>query len=285
LLEDEVRAITGVGNTVYLGISNRVVALDVTDPTFPVWIGEASDLPGTVTQLALVSDHIYALYPGGVSVVDVSEPGDLLQVGTIETDPGLLDLIPGPDRLYAPIAGGQGSALQVFNLSNPAALRLSGSAPILHEPFDFKVGEELGYLTHGSGLSILDLADPTDIQPVGSYQFPGGALSVAPTPGYVFVGVAGSGIHVLSVDDPTAPELVSVYPLAGDPVAIQALYDGVLVVLTDSLVALFDVGQPESLDLVGEYPLPGGLQDLHLTDEIAFVALGESGMLVIDLSQ
>jgi hypothetical protein len=59
----------------------------------------------------------------------------------------------------------------------------------------------------------------------------------------------------------------------------------VLVALTENQVVLLDVSEPEALQLVGEYVLPGRVHDLHLTDEIAFVALGESGMLVIDLSQ
>ena len=126
LLEDEVHALTGTGNVVFLGIDNRVVALDVTDPTFPVWIGEAGELPGPVQQLALVSEHIYALHPGGMSVLDITEPGDLVPVSYLETDPGLFDLVPGLDRLYGPVGGGQSSLLQIYNVGNPSAPSLSG---------------------------------------------------------------------------------------------------------------------------------------------------------------
>ena len=284
LLEVDVQTLTGTGNVVFLGIDNRVVALDVTDPTFPVWISEAGNLPGPVLQLALVSEHIYALHPGGISVLDITEPGDLLPVGYIETDPGLFDLVPGPDRLFGPVGGGQGSLLQIFNVGSPSAPRISGTAEILQEPFDFKLLEARGFITHGPRLSILDLENPEAIRSLGSYEFPGAALSVAPNRNFAFVGVAGSGIHVVNVFDPAAPETLSVYPMADDPVAIHFLFDGVLVALTETRVFLLDVSQPETLQLMGEYGLPGRLHDLKLTDEIAFIAMGESGMLVLDLS-
>jgi hypothetical protein len=285
LLEDEVRALTGTGNVVFLGIDNRVVALDVTDPTFPVWIGEAGDLPGPVQRLAISSEHIYALHPGGVSVLDISEPGDLLEVGYIETDPGLFDLVPGNGSLYGPVGGGQGSLLQVFNIGNPGSPRPSGSAEVIHEPFDFKLFDGRGFITHGPRLSILALEDPADIQPIGTYEFPGAALAVALHHNNALVGVTGLGIYVVSLVDPAALEVLAVYPHAGDPVALQMLYDGVLMAMTETRVILLDVTQPQAFQLLGEYELPGQLRDVKLTDEIAFVALGESGMLVLDLSQ
>jgi hypothetical protein len=285
LLEDEVRALTGTGNVVFLGIDNRVVALDVTDPTFPIWIAEAGDLPGPVQRLAIIAEHIYALHPGGVSVLDISEPGDLLEVGYVNTDPGLFDLVPGQENLYGPVGGGQGSLLQVFNVGKPGSPRPSGSAQLLHEPYDFKLLNERGFITHGPRFSILDLEDPADIQVIGTIELPGAAMSVAADHDYAFVGVAGSGIYVVNLADPAALDILSMYPLGGDPVAIQILYDGVLMAVTETRVLLLDVSQPEALQLLGEYELPGRLRDLKLTDDIAFVALGEAGMLVLDLSQ
>ena len=153
------------------------------------------------------------------------------------------------------------------------------------EPFDFEVAEGYGYLTHGSRLSILDLENPGDIQLVGTYEFPGTALAVAPLRNRAIVGVAGAGLYVLNLENLEAPSVESVVPLDGNPVSIQTLYDGVLVVMTETEVVLFNGTQSGGLYPMGDFVLPGRPEDLQLTDEVAFVALGESGMVVIDLSQ
>jgi hypothetical protein len=69
----------------FLGQGPRVVALDISHPDAPKWLGESEVLPGLVTGLEVIDRYAYAvtLY-GGLTVLDISNPAEIKKAGYVE---------------------------------------------------------------------------------------------------------------------------------------------------------------------------------------------------------
>jgi hypothetical protein len=84
---------------VYLGAGESVVAVDVSDPTLPVKLAESEPLPGEdsgyddveikdVLGLGISGDHLIAVRPGGITLLDIGSRSELPIIGSwlLETD-------------------------------------------------------------------------------------------------------------------------------------------------------------------------------------------------------
>ena len=197
--------------------------VDVTEDT-PVEVGFVPTLAGASDSKDVkVHDRFAYLVNeiGPMQIVDLADPTNPVQVGTLDTQPGIpqggahnawID----SGRLY--VTGGRSpGGLRIYSLADPAAPALLSRI----EPFyyhDLYVSGDRGYASgiYGDGVDVLDLSDPSNPTRLGLFNYPGsGAHNVCTTEDgrYAFVGdeigSAGNWTRVFEVSDPQDAEYVT----------------------------------------------------------------------------
>lgn len=138
-----------------------------------------------------------------------------------------------PGENTVAVAAGDGIAylsswygLHVLDVSDPRSPRLVGWLAAV--PNRFAVVGKLAYVAEdGMGLSIIDLADPTQPVRLGSVELPYDyPFDVTVEGSHAFVADGGAGVQVCDVSDPHLPRLIAGYALDGD---IAATAHGVAV--------------------------------------------------------
>jgi hypothetical protein len=141
---------------------------------------------GAVTSVELSGQYAYVGVGPRVVVLDISDPRTPTPVGQGPVFPNLvqdLEMVQGH---------------LVVGIDRPATP--SGNIPIAHVNF---VGEHIG--VNGTGVMVLDLADPTRPRVVADVELPGEARRVIVVGDRLFVGGGWTGIDVLDVSNPHAP--------------------------------------------------------------------------------
>jgi hypothetical protein len=251
--------------------------LDVSDPTAPtVLASTATGWHGW--QVTAVGDHAYlADTLRGVAIIDVSNPNSPALLSTRERPTFVTDVF--VDTNAAPLRGSDVSTqndigpyayivdpqkLWVTDMADPAnpaivsvtdlqaqdwsTLRVSVSP---HEP----TGQNLAYVTKEyNGLEIFNVTDPRN--PARAGLFP------APAQTYftdVSVSPAGTHAYVTSVGGVFPP--------------------------TDGMLRVVDVTDPANPAQVAAYDTPGDAHRVHLSDGVAYVADGQTGLRLVDVQQ
>ena len=182
-------------------VTNRLSGLeliDVSDPAAPAASGSYF-AEGYAIDVAVAGSRAYVIdTPGGLSIVDLTETGEELEArGTLATR-----------EMSAAVAVG--------------TLRRNGAETTL-----------AGLMSSESTLELIDVTDPTEPVPLGSYRDAGrpgtgGYIAAAATGGLVHVELAGPLafladayppflLQVVDVSDPAAPTLVTEYEPSGPP--------------------------------------------------------------------
>lgn len=241
--------------------------MDLSDPAAPVEVGayHPSDLSLVGKVLAVVGDYAYTVYDGsssksgGLRTVDISDPTTPTEVGTFVTGGPVRDVAVSGD--YAYLLVGQGIPhLAIVDLSDPehpAEISLDPIAPWLGQ--SLAVVDRYVYLAYPGSpdsvgyLQVLDVADLVHPAEIGRYEGLTSTVADIALQGEQAYIAAGDGLHIVNVADPAAP-------------AVAGLYrpDATLGAGRDVVV----VGNPSS-----------GSGQVY-----AYVAAGEGGLLVVDVS-
>ncbi|MEJ2627839.1 MAG: hypothetical protein P8078_04720, partial [bacterium] len=175
----------------------------------------------------------------------------------------------------------------------------------LPEPlYNVVVSGNYAYVADGqSGLRIIDISTPATPFEVGHYNTNGTAYDVVYASDTVYVADGAGGLKVIDVSTKTAPTLVGLYSTGGIARSIDFCdYNiqgkHVLVsyysdnhVVTDDGVRIFDVTDAENINQPGNifltkdkaWDIKIGTRTLD-PDTLAFVADGDSGLMMIDIS-
>ena len=173
------------------------------------------------------------------------------------------------------LCAGNGGALDVIDVSNPAVPRRVGQIVLPSLVRDVQVSGNLALVaTYRTGVRIIDVSVPENPTELSSVATAGNALSIRVQGTRAYVAADTSGVIILDIADPANPHVLSVITV--DPSAFDvALSNSLLLVATgDSGIALFDVSDPESPIEVGQYALAGGFAavSVDVCNALAYVA-------------
>lgn len=289
--------VTVNGNYAYLPASHGVWALDISDPSNPIWPdaifhgnklwestegGWAREIAGKDGLLYVsVSNQDTCLY-----ILDASDPLNLAEIG----------------RLTIPQSNG---AMQLFVSGNYAYLGM------------YNDGQYTG------GVAIVDISDPTTPQLAGIYEGEGGSISYYEIP---FLGIAPpyliiskkaqasqpAELIIVDVSNPSQPERKGVYKFEIDgevePFVVlkravaKGTQESSLIYVTDcnrdtvqigmqrgmapTRLLTFDISSPENPQLVDEYLQSGLGKYRHLVQDEDYLYLTDAnfGVRIFDLS-
>lgn len=232
----------------------------------------------------VVSDAGYAYCATGVAltVIDVSDPNNLQQVGYAGSDEALQCVALSGQYAYA-AKGSTGVA--VFDVSDPAHPAYTGGTyTVGTTTVGLAVSSSRLYLaTWDQGIYIVDHAPPTGLIWRGHCDTPGHAAAVAVSGSYAYVADREGGLRIINVSDPMLPAEVG-HLVTDSPANSIALDKGYAYVGTDAGLEVIDVYNPAAPVQASKVSLPGRALDVVFYEGIAYVADDAGGLRLVDVS-
>lgn len=249
------------GTFAYVARSETLTVFDIRDPAAPVRRGSHA-FPEKIWGFTVRGSSAFvAAGHSGLFVLDVSDPDALSVRGSIIT--------PGQAKNVA-VAGSRAvvadhmSGIDVVDVGDLDALESLGSVYTDGYARDVAMFGSFAYgVDNPSGFYVLDLEQADPLAPVGMMQS-------APAPRFVEILEADPGIAVLVGGVPYDP--------------LRALRSQPSNAVPEGALHLYDVTDPSAPVPLASLPTPGGTQAVALRGRTAYVADGEAGLSVVDLS-
>jgi hypothetical protein len=259
----------------YLGASNHLFVVDVTDPSNPSELGL---YPTTAQGVAPAGSLVYvAAGDDGLRVIDVSQPHT----------PSLVDTLDTPEWAYAVALSGthayvadSGSGLRIIDISTPSNLSEDGFYDTPDSAEDVAMTGHYALVADDErGLRILDVSAPGAPVEEGAYDVPSAAWSVAVSGTLAYVGdyymvpgSAGGALRIVDVSDPANPAQAGFAELSGrgSGVALSVGYAYLSGEKAGLLVA--DITDPFSPTEVISYPTTKLAHDVAVMGDYAYLA-------------
>jgi len=256
---------------------------DVTHPDSPNQIG-VHDTPGRCLGSAILGDSLCVADDyGGLRVVDIHDPAAPVEVGRADPPASAWAIAAAGDVAYL---ADSFAGLHLADISNPAApvtASVIGAAGLVA---DVAVSDGYAYVADGHGaLRIFDVSEPNAPVEVGSYVTAYYANSVAVSGDYAYVGDQMDRLRVIRISDPAKPMEVGTWEIPGEPgmpLDISLSGDKVCVATLAGL-AVFSGSPPSPPTAVSTLPLPG-CRGVHAVGKLAYLAVEEMGLVVVDIS-
>jgi len=233
---------------------NGVVIIDVSDPSDPRLVAwKESDVK--CTSVYAKDERVYVCNENGVSILDVSDIEDPVEIGEIRTDEPVISVYAFENFLYT-AEGDRG--VSVFDTSDPSNPIKLGSFDTYGYSRDILVRYPYLYVADDDGgVLILDVSDPSDPHYVGKFTTLSSsehihAYSLFMRYPLLYVG-GFNDFTVLDISNPEDPRLVGH-------------------LTREEILCIF-----EAKNIVSTY-------DISVADTLAFVACGDNGLGMIDVS-
>lgn len=279
----------------FLGVRTQgVTILDLESPAGPKHRGAIS--PTTTAQAVAAEGNIIytATTSQGLRAVDFTDPARPRERGQGTSDLVGWAVVTEAGRAYACEGSVPQHFLNTYDVSNPDQRRLLASAPIPGGHCrDLALSANRLYLPDEFGLEIWDVTNASRPVYLGSFNLAGGGVDG--TAGVEAVGVRGTtafidgvaGIYAIDVSNPTSPRLQGEWqndpPWQVSDVAVDGNFVYVLSGIPAPALIVVDASDPTQLRKVSELVIPAAGQRVIVRDGTAYVAVGASGLAVVDV--
>ncbi len=195
-------------NLMFIVGSNQILALDISNPNEPRYIG--GYYTGTMPEgLWLSGSRFLTLtYDGLLKVYDVTNPASILpQARVLLEEPfSCMGSLPNSGSSFTAAVGNH---LIRYNLSDPLHPQISGQLDIGNQILDIAVEGDFLYVAAGeSGLVVVSAAGPMNLEMVGSVLPGADTYRVRVDHGVAMVNGDHSGnLVVVDVSDPASPQI------------------------------------------------------------------------------
>ncbi len=291
----------------------RVVLMNIEDPSNPVWISNyfCSDI-GSPTGMDLSDGLLYVAkdgwseYPGGLEIVDVSNPAAPFLVSTYDSAIVGYSVTSAFVRDSIVFIGGDYLSLGVVNAANPAApTQVDNFQPFPSPAWHHHlfVDDDHAYATadfwtsgYDTSLYVLNISDAANPFVEGRFATRGPSVRACAEDTIVFlcntVSTYGppsrKGLQIVNVADPTHPTEIGHYDIPAS-LSKDVFVNGrtAFVSSTGDSVGAFDIVDFSDRSRpihVGSYRAPHGTVDSYVSNDHAFLAAGDSGLLILDIS-
>jgi hypothetical protein len=294
----DVAVTSGAGQAyAYLGSSNHLFIVDVTDPDS---LSELGVYTTTAQGVAPVGSYAYvAAGEDGLLAIDISQP----------LTPTLADSLDTPFWAYAvAVSGTQAyvadgdSGLRIVDISTPSDLSEDGFYDTPDSAEDVAISGNYALVADDErGLRIVDISDPEAPSEEGAYDVPSAAWSVAVSGTLAYVGdyyydpgSTRGALRIVDVSDPANPAQAGVAELSGRGAGLalsghyaylSAEQQGLLVVdISDpfspsEVISYPTTYQAHDVAVVGNYAY-----DVALLGDLVYAAADQAGLHIVDVS-
>jgi hypothetical protein len=286
-------SISGSGDTLFLtqywsSSNEHFLSIDISTPTSPIVMDSISlPAPGNCVaindSLAAVSWGERDFSPGGMSLVDISDPSNLAVIGEL------------PDLSY-PVLGlifqenevlvGAGFDVLVVDIAVPDAMSI---VEIVASTNGYKwaieIVETAAYICGTQSLDVVDVGEPGMSEIVASILKGPGVRAVVSQGRYVYASSIGlnwpSTLRVYHLADPPVLNLVAEVEMY---VGAMCMYESYIIVASGSSLLVVDVVNPSIPTVVGQADgIIGSTRDMVCVEGEA-VLVTHSHFMVVDVS-
>ncbi len=251
--------------------------LDVTDPASP-YATHHRDLYDRPWALAANDQFlVVGTQQQGFQIFEFNGPhvyGPLFQE---QNTGGRIEDIENQGDLFYVLSS---SRLMIYEVSDPTTVIPLSSIGLPGNPRRISVrGNRAAVLNADNSVSFISIVDPQTPWVFASYDGLSNASDIVLLDRHA-IAATDSGLQVISTVNPLAPELWEVFSLFDIPRRLAL--DGQMVYATAGNAGLFTVDA--SAYFAEPEPYDGPVYDLRVRDGIGYVAAGEEGLAVLDMS-
>ena len=245
-------------------------------------------IPSYGAGVVLSGDYAYlAGGTGGLRIIDVSEPHNPVEIGTLDTPGQAMDVAVQGD--YAYVADHYQGGLRVIAVSEPSAPWEVGSYDTPGHALGVAVLGPYAYVAdYWEGLRVIDVSVPTAPTEVGFIDLPERTVDVVVRDLLAYVGTF-AGLWVIDVSNPTAPSDIGFMGTSARASGLVLSGDYAYVAADDYYadtggLYVVDISNPAEPTQVGYCPLPSPVWDVDVAGNYAYVAGTRSGLRLLDIS-
>ena len=280
-----------VGNTLY-GATKGLLILDVETPFQPSVITYFRPVTSSYVAYGVAVEDDFAFLTidrNGLFIIDVSDKWQPQQSSFYESLDARDVFVQG--RLAYLLDSDTG--MHILDVTIPSApQKLSDYTGGLQPFIQLRVRNEIAYIAVGGGyLRLVGVGNPQQPQTISTFEKRGWAYSVRRAQNgnaqNAFVALGSDGLSVFDVADTNS--MIEVAHYTGMSFVNKAIPAGdVLYALgyatNSSVLASIDISNPRSPITLDMVPVPSKRNDLAIADGRAYVASGDDGMCIIDIS-
>ena len=247
-------------------------------------------IPGGASNVEYAAGLAYvAAGEAGLQIVDVSDPDDLILVGSLDTPFNALDVaVEGNTVVIADAMGG----MVVVEVSDPTNPLQTATIPLEGQARGITLVDGLAYVANpsaptGASMYIVDVHDPENPVLVHYYVSDVPFLDVEVSGDLAFV-ASTQGLITLDVSVPVSTHRLDT-DWIGDYIKGMAFDGTILYVACDDPnnsndgLRIYDVSDPRDLIHLSFLPTTQGLHDVAVHGTTAYLAEGTWGMTVADV--
>jgi len=241
--------------------------------------------PGPLWDIYIQGEYAYAVYNGGMCIIDVDPPESANIVKELASVSGMDITVDGD---YAYIMG-SGRIVQIVDINPVDSAHLvgaAGSPNTVFHPTDIAVGDGYAYVTYSyfesgsEGLWVFDVDPPESVH--FACHAPGNGNTVVAGNGYAFTW-ADDGLGVIKMKSSQDAQLYHSIKLQKG-IAVRALDDGYLYGTHGEGFTIIDVDPVESARAVWDFTLPAWVDALDVDGGYVYLSTDELGLHIISLS-
>jgi hypothetical protein len=299
-----------VGNLAYISDNYEgLYVVDISDPTAPIELG-FNDSDRYPTSCAIAGDNAFVVGHNDLTVLDVGDPADILDVGAYQTvgsfeqatfsngyafvaaaDAGLR--IIDVNDPYAPFEVGVFEAeddiacvdvvgdyayvcvddsLYILDIQDPSSPTLTGFCASVSIPYCITVVNGYAYCGGLIGMSVIDVRDPTTPVEISEYETQVLEVrDVAVRGDYAFLANTLGGVRVVDISDPTEPSEVGSSFTVGWAYGVEIEHDYLYVASGNVGLAIVDISDPADPDHIRSLDMPGFANAITVENGYAFL--------------
>ncbi len=252
------------------------------------------DTGGWAGAVVVENDIAYVLdlgepTPRGLVLIDVSDPSNPVELGSLEDEDFPIKLDVEGDIVYV---ADQFGSLRIIDASDPTNPVQIGEYVNSGETYDVQVIGDIAYVADLSeGLIILNVSEPSSPEVLGQYSILGACIQLHVANDLVYVvdhRNDNTGLKVVNVSDPEHPFQIESYmpddvDLCNPFVLGDYIYVGNHGTGRGELQIL-DATDPTDITQVGIFDNGGYMNSVFVVGTMAYVSFYERGLIVIDVS-
>jgi hypothetical protein len=185
-----------------------ITAIDVSDPTSPSRL-DWMNVVGYAAGATISGNYAYlGVDDYGLRVVDVSDPTELVEVGSLVFDSAGAVALSGGTAYVTDLYGG----LHAISIADPIEPHLLSSFDTMGESRNVAVAGDLAYLAgRREGLWYLYVTNPVTIEQINLEPESDWVYDVAVNEHIVYLATGQDGLRILDVSDPSEPNELGSY--------------------------------------------------------------------------
>ncbi|MDM7917366.1 MAG: hypothetical protein QUU85_19185, partial [Candidatus Eisenbacteria bacterium] len=273
-LAGDVLDLAEAGGVAYAADASSFSSVDVTNPQSPVVLDSWTPMR-YVMAIEVVGDRAYVADGDVLTVLDVSDPGNLELLGrSAETYWDMTDVAVSGSYVYATLE--PHGWVYVFDVSDPSQPGIVGDVQVGYEPRSIAVSGSYAFVAEHTtrlvNLDVVDISDPRAPQlvavlPLGTQTTSDAKVAVQRTRAYV---AAASGFYIADVSSPRRPRLVGTGDRPYGYGSISILGNRAALGFAGFDVA--DMSDPENPRVIGGRSLSSGSDEVLLTNDYIFAS-------------